>query len=667
MLTYRPGFRFIVVLFCLFILNGTSLYAQYSSTPPGAPVTLNNAPQRDTTNKTNTSSWHDENSRTTFRQLYSQKTYTPDTTLHTFHRRPFSQPWNRDLGNSGSPSRSMVFTPLNIAGPTLGYHVFDAYRYNVDSLYYYNTNRPYSVFSYQLGSKLEQMVNISHTQNISPNWNVAVEYHKIYSSGYYKIQRVNDDNAFLSTHYQSKNQHYELFGGFVYNKEQQDENGGIVADSFLSLSGYGNKQTIPVNFENDFYSIRRSAVTNMMRDYSFLISHSYKFGVIDTTYNQDSSQYYTKLHPRFSIGHRMQLTSEKYQYKDLRPDSVRYTPLFTDHVFAATDSVFTQQTWTKFDNTLTLNGFLGKHENPLVFSLGAGARIDKFATDYVTGTTSNSIFSNYLTGSLKKEALQPGQWEYEANAQFYLTGDAAGNFNLQAAVGKDLGKNWGAVTIGFQQQLANAPYNYTIHQTQYDTILKSFDKESITQFYAKLESPKLRFSAGVRNYLIGNYIYLNQNLRPDQYGSAFNLTEVYLRKAFRFGKFLLDNEFVYQQVTGDAPVHVPAFMGRNQFALESYVFKNALKVSTGIEVRYHTAYYADGYSPFFNRFYSQNTYQVSNKPEGSVFFNFKIKKFRAYLMIDQLQQLFWDNIIITQGYVAQDVMVRFGFSWTLIN
>ena len=69
------------------------------------------------------------------------------------------------MGNLGSPVNNLMFTPEDRAGPSLGYHINDVYRMNVDSLNYYSTNRPYSIFSYQLGSKLEQTASIMHSQN----------------------------------------------------------------------------------------------------------------------------------------------------------------------------------------------------------------------------------------------------------------------------------------------------------------------------------------------------------------------------------------------------------------------------------------------------------------------------------------------------------------------
>ena len=156
-----------IICFIFFIVLCSAYTSRlWAQAVTGAPMTLNNAPQRDSSNKTNTADWQDEKARIYFQTLNSSKKRYPDTLLHYFHRRPFSLPWYINTGNFGSPSNSLLFTPDFRTGPTLGYHSFDVYRFQVDSLHYYNTTRPYSEFAYQLGSKAEQQVSILHTQNI---------------------------------------------------------------------------------------------------------------------------------------------------------------------------------------------------------------------------------------------------------------------------------------------------------------------------------------------------------------------------------------------------------------------------------------------------------------------------------------------------------------------
>jgi len=647
---------------------------------PGNPVTLQNAPQRDTTDRSSKADWHNEPVSIHATRAFSAVPIYPDTAIHQFHRRPFLQPWYRDLGNLGTPARSQLFIPeqLGHTGPSLGYHAFDVYRFKADSLLYYNTTRPYTRFNYQLGSRLEQTLRLMHTQNITPLWNFAAQYQKIGSQGFYKLQRTNHDAGALSTHYSSRNQQYELFGAIVYNKVQADENGGILNDSFLLNSDYIERQTIPVALDNpDYFATssagRRSAITNVVRDFNVLLRHQYTLGRRDTLYNADSTQYSINLVPRFSVMHRLEGGSERNKSKNAAPDSLVYTS-FLNYGFNTRDSVYQEQQWAWVDNRVSLNGFVGPKEDQLSVSAGLGNRVDNFYTAYVTGKESSSIISTYLTGDIRKEALKPGAWGYAAHAKFFLTGAAVGNFLLSGQLSKDFGK-LGTLRAGGQQQLTDAPYAYTLYRTQYFRQEASLSKESITLFWGEAANDRLGITAGIRNYVIGNYVYLrdslegvsNGKLQFSQYASAFNLTQVTLRGALRVGNFILDNDIALQQVTGGAPLSVPLLMGRHGLSYESYLFSRALKIATGVEARYHSDYKAEGYAPFYNRFYYQSAYTSSNYPEASVFFNFKIKRFRAYLMVDQVQTLFWRNTIVHPGYPSQDLMIRFGFDWIMVN
>ncbi|MFI5196016.1 MAG: putative porin [Chitinophagales bacterium] len=680
-----------LLLLCL-LLCGRIVFAQ--------PNTLTNAPKKDTS-KTNTGKWKDENARISYEKLNSARRYVPDTGLHTFQRNPFTQPWYRDMGNLGSPVNNLLFTPEDHIGPGLGYHIFDVYRFDVDSLNFYSTNRPYSVFSYQLGSKLEQYASILHTQNIKPNWNFAVQYRKINSPGYYKIQRNNHDNASLSTNFKSLDKHYVLYAAMAYNKEQHDENGGIINDSELINPSYNDRKTVDAAYQNSQYSISRSSVFNVQRDFTLLLQHSYTWGNTDTTYNADSTQYSYHLKPLFSITHKMEISTEKHTYKDLTPDSLRYITLFNQsftnngsgYYTPGEDSVFVQQKWFWVDNKLLLNGFIGKEGKQLTFSAGIGNRYDQFISQPVgniihdtvhIGLDRSSMVSNYLAGEIKKEALTPNAWEYGANTKFFFTGQDAGNFLLNAMIGKQLKNNIGSFLAGFQEQVGSAPYSYTNYENQYTKLFTGFNNESTTALYATIESPRLRLSGGIRDYVINNYIYINDSETPAQYTIPFTILQVWGRKVFKAGNFYLDNELVYQQLPVNAPVNVPALMGRHQFSYESNLFKRALKLVTGIEVRYNTSYYPAGYDALLNKFFYQHSQYISNAPEMAVFLNFRVKKFRAFVMGDNLQQLFAHNTILYTGtpvvnfnnnigynifpvYAAPDIMIRFGFSWVMVN
>jgi len=645
-------------------------------------------------NKSNNGTWKDEEARISWEQLYTAKIFKPDTAIHAFQRRGFLEGWAHDLGNLGSPVEQVLFSPENLVGPSLGYHVFDAYRFDLDSQKYYNTNRPYSVFNYQLGSKLEQVAGIMHTQNVRPNWNFMVDYRKINSPGFYKTQRTNHDNFTITSNYKTLDKHYTLYTAFVYNKEQQDENGGAVADSELANPLYTDRKTMDMAYQNNQYSLNRSPVSNVQRDFGLLLNHSYTWGNMDTTYSKDSTNYTYKLVPRFSITHQFSLRSEKHSFKDLSPDSLRYTTLFNasfpvtthDQYYAGTDSVFTQEKWLKIDNRLLLNGFLGKEGRQLKFSAGAGIRFDQFISQPVNNgiqLAREKTLSNYVMGEIKKEALKPGQWQYDANATLYVTGDYAGNLSLNAKLGRDFKQNAGAFVVGAGRQLGSSPYNYAHYDNPYINLTYSFNRESISSIYAMADLHKWRLSGGVRNYLIDNYIFINSNGQPAQCQKVFNVDQAWLRKVFKLGSFFIDNELVYQLSGDNTPINLPMLMGRHQFSFERALFNNAIKISTGLEVKYNTPYYASGYDPLLNRFFYQHSRQISDTPEMSLFLNFRVKHFRAFIMGDQMQQLFANNTIYNTGipiynffgtgntntpsYTAPNLLIRFGFNWVLVN
>ena len=689
-----------LLLICLLCCGSIGFAQQVTTMPTTKP--------RDTSlNKTNNSKWKNEEAKVTYERLNSAKIYTPDTSLHTYQRNRFLQTWARDMGNLGSPVNNLFFTPEDRMGPSLGYHIFDSYRFNVDSLKFYTTNRPYSVFTYQMGSKLEQMAGIMHTQNIKPNWNFAVDYRKINSPGNYKTQRNNHDNFALTTNYKSLDRHYNLYAAMVYNKEQHDENGGISNDSDLLNPIFGDRKTIETPYQSPAYSTTRSPVFNMQRDFTVLLQHSYVWGVTDTLFDEDDTTKYTyTLTPRFSITHKMELSTELHAYKDLTPDSIRYITLFNrsfantgaGYYTAGGDSVLTQQKWFWVDNKILFNGFIGKEGRQLKFSAGPGIRYDQFISQpvsnlipdsfpnvaYRIGYERKSLTNSYLTGELKKEALTSGQWEYGASTQFYYTGEYAGNFTFNASIGKELNKRQGSFVAGFQQNLNSAPYSYTDYQNVYVKKFFDFNSESVTMLYAALDITRFRLSGGIRSYVINNYIYMDETELPAQYTVPFTIPQAWIRKVFKVGNFFLDNELAYQKVSDQTPVNIPAIMGRHQLSYEQALFKNAIKIATGVEVRYNSTYAPAGYNALFNRFFFQNTTTVSNTPELSVFFNFRIKRFRAFFMGDNLQQIFAiQNTILYTGtpilnfhntgvtsvpvYAAPNAMIRFGFSWAMVN
>jgi len=85
--------------------------------------------------------------------------------------------WNFvTLGNFGNAAENRIFSPMYSSGWDHGFHSYDPYNFTLAATRFFNTTRPYSEIGYMLGSLQEQYINLLHTQNVKPNWNMSLQY-----------------------------------------------------------------------------------------------------------------------------------------------------------------------------------------------------------------------------------------------------------------------------------------------------------------------------------------------------------------------------------------------------------------------------------------------------------------------------------------------------------
>jgi hypothetical protein len=169
-------------------------------------------------------------------------------------------------------------------------------------------------------------------------------------------------------------------------------------------------------------------------------------------------------------------------------------------------------------------------------------------------------------------------------------------------------------------------------------------------------------------------MYVTGYYKLQQESALFNFLRVSLEKTFRIGKHWYWYTEVYaQQKAGDVDLNVPLVFTRNRLALEGLFYKN-LNISTGVEVRYNTPYKADGYSPVLGQFMYQDSVTVSNRPDIRLFLNFRIKSFRLFFSLANLNSVsigngfgFMNNNIPSPGYAYPGLQLRFGIYWSFVN
>ena len=137
------------------------------------------------------------------------------------------------LGVSGSAAQEYDFFKRENSDAFF-FTPYQVYSYTPENLPMYNTKTPYTELAYwgtlfATDEKEESNIKILTTQNILPEWNVTIEYHRFGGKGMLQNEDTDNRTFVASTNYLGKR--YLMHAGYIYNKVTRTENGGIT-DNF---------------------------------------------------------------------------------------------------------------------------------------------------------------------------------------------------------------------------------------------------------------------------------------------------------------------------------------------------------------------------------------------------------------------------------------------------
>ena len=608
-----------------------------------------------------------------YRYFDSTRNRTLDSNLNDFSKKLPQPYWFNNMGNYGTAARSYVFSPLMKAGWDAGFHQYDIYNYKVEDTKFFTTTRPFTELAYLLGNKAEQIINILHTQNKKSNFNFSFEYHFGNSPGLFKTQNASNSNMRVTAHYQSNNKRYEGFLIYISNKNSSSENGGLRNVKQLDSLALNDPFEVDTRLGSNLISTRNPFNTsvytgNMYKDNTLMYRHQYDFGQKDSLVTDSVT--YKLFYARFRLQHTISLKSSNYTFSDIYPDSASYQTYFNKTIPSSGDTVKYKDAWSNVTNEFSIISFPEKN-NQSQF-LKAGIALQNLKGTF--GDTASANFYNVYALGEYRNRTRNQKWDIEATGQLYLNGFNAGDYTAFISLKRSLGKSLGYLQLGFQNTNRTPSFifdpltNFPVNNKQ------TFNKENIVRLFADYENPRKSFRLSGEYYLVSNYTYFDSFFVAKQEATLFNMLHISAEKKIKLSKYW--NWYVevhLQQTTGDAPVHVPAFLTRNRIAFEGNFYKNLL-LSTGIELRYYSDYKADNYSPFTGQFFYQNSFTTSNRPDINLFFHFQIKSFKSFVRLENVNTLdlskgfsFTKYNYVSQQYPMQGLWFRFGVWWNFVN
>lgn len=620
-----------------------------------------------------------------FRYLDSARHYKLDSSINDFTTRFPISATDIYLGNLGTASRSILFSPSTRPGWDPGFHAYDIYKWKVESIRFFNTTRPYTQLTYLLGSRTEQIIEVEHTQNIKPNWNAAFDYRLINSPGAFQNQHTNHNNYLLNSWYEGPAKRYNNYFIILANHLQSTENGGIKPDQdyLHNTFIYKNRTDIPTSLGGDEATVNFFSTDlftgHRYREFTALMRQQYDLGKKDSLVTD--STVIPLFYPRLRFEHTIQYNTYKYLYVDFphttktgnyyAPDSVYYQDNYAINIHPG-DSIYLRDRWKSFVNDFSIYQFPDAKNLQQFIKLGATIQNlrGEFASD------SNSFYNLVLHAEYRNKTRDQ-KWDMELFGNLYTAGFNSGDYNAHINLKRFVGKkNTGYAELGFENVNRTPSFLFDTRSSFYLDVPQGFKKENTSHIFASLYQGGLGLKLTGDLFLVTNYTYFSDFYKLRQFEPLFNFLRISAQKIFKLSRHLNWYADVYlQQKTGAAPLHVPLVFTRNRIAFEGKYFRN-LNLSTGLEIKYHTPYKADNYSPVTSQFFFQDSVTIHNTPDVSAFVHFRIRSFKGFVRFENLNTMqvtkdggfgFTNNNLAAPNYPYQGLQIRIGIWWNFVN
>lgn len=601
-----------------------------------------------------------------------------DTTINDFNNK-FPIPYtHQHLGNLGGATRNLVFKPNMRAGFDAGFHQFDVYKYTIEGAKFFQTTRPYTELGYMLGSKAEQQIELIHTQNRGQNFNIAIEYRFINSPGNLRLQNASQNNMRITSQYRSNNKRYGLYFIYATNKSAASENGGLqdinairdvaLNNPFDLLTRIGSPTVVRRNPFNTKVSIG-----NIYQDQSLVIRQQYDFGQKKSIMMEDSSMA-TIFYPRFRLEHTLRYTQSQFQFFDEAYIDTLYNKyLGYQHPGVVTQIQF-QDAWRDLKNELAIITYPNKNNQSQFLRLGAGWQQvrGRFDTGFTQLRTTQ--FDNLYALGEYRNRTKNQKWDLELAANLFITGFHAGDYQVSGSIFRKLSQRAGSLRLGTAN--VNRTPSFIFDRVSAFPVRRTgtFNQENTLHLYAEYSNEAANWSIKGDYYAVSNFMYFDSFFSPKQEATLFNMLHISAEKKFRLNKrWNWYTEIHVQQATSGAPVNVPLVLTRNRIAYEGNFYTN-LFLSTGLEIRYHTPFKADQYSPMLGQFFLQNTFTLNNRPDIALFFHARIKRLKAFVRLENLNSLNLSQGFVfnnynfgAENYAYPGMWFRLGLWWNFVN
>jgi hypothetical protein len=649
-----------------------------------------------------------------FHDIVGLRDQAPDSSFNNnFHEYPF---YKKDvnatwLGVAGSPVQLYDYFKREEEDNAIFYAPYQIYSYTPETLPQYNTKTTYTELDYYgtlFANKEQEESNIKvlSTQNITPELNIMLQYHRFGSNGMLKREDVNNRNSIIAANYTGKR--YLMHTGFIYNRVKKSENGGIKDLSWIrdttvdareidvylkDASNDIKKNTIfldqsyriPLTFlDKDIRAEKKLREQEDMKIDSLTAAGDtvglaqFKESVEQRRALQEESAMdtlKTEITTAF-IGHSSEYTVTRKTYKDnIATSDAEGRKYFGDRFYLNPTTSSDSLRVMKFENKVFIR--LQPWTSDAIVSrldVGLGDKLLNYFSfnpkDYVSGRNNVVQNSLYLYAGAQGQYKKYLQWN--AKGRYTFLGHEINDFGIEGNVAfsaypfrRDR-KSPLTLNVHFETSLKEPDYYQQHLYTNHYMWNNDFSKISTTKLEASLNIPRWKMDASFSYGLLSNNIYYDTQGIVRQNSSPMSVISATLRKDFKVWKFHFENQAALQFSSNSEVMPLPLLALNLRYYFQFDVVKNVMKMQIGAHALYTTKWYAPGYNPVLGVFHNQTEEKFGGCPYIDAFVNIQWK--RASIFVKAVNvNMGWPNkkadYFTAAGYITSQRAIKFGITW----
>lgn len=597
--------------------------------------------------------------------------YTTDTLLDGVHQYNFvSRNGNlyQDLGNLGTALRPVFYQEPTQIGAQTGYSVYEPYAYQTNQVKYYDTKSPFTRMYFVLGGRNQNILNFDFSQNVNPRFNIGFNAQRVTSRKQFGIPLASGNSSFEGflvqswafvghMNYRTKDEKYTVLAHFNHLNHEQPDQGGLLpnptADGQLDFYFYEGNPRLPLangrELRNRWHVYQQYKLTEGFQAFHRLDYHRQINSFNDYRLQSDSTL--TRYYPL--IRNRALLLQEF-------PDTLRRAE-------RSSQQTSQDNRYRLLENVFGLKGdFKGFNYRAYLRNrvYGQQGRYNRVPTSQ----DSTTFWGTYNNPRLRQETFL-GLWlgyyfpdsltRLTAEGEYLLGRDLRLEGQLETRLG----------TVGYRSIFASPTLLQQRFESNNYSWANNFGLRGTQHAYGtlNLRYKNVLVQPGLDYWLLNNYIYFDEDARPQQVSSAFSMVRVGLGASAGKGRWKAQTQGYYTIISRSDIMRAPTLFV-NLRGTYDFIFKKVLFIQTGVELHYKSAYFADAYMPLTQQFHLQNRQRVEGYLLADVFANLRINRTRLFVKMAHVNQgVFSPGYYVTPDYLAMRRSFAFGVDWYLFD